>query len=129
VPTLTVAPSPVKPAAPKLTGRWAPKLSACSRKDGDYLPLIIDGKGARAGEATCSFRNTQQTGARWKVVAACSSATESWTSKVDLARHREGADLEERARLAELRALRLTQAGPPSPALIARHGSPPRSRP
>lgn len=70
--------------APRLAGTWAADRSACSRRNSGFLPLVIDGKGARAGTASCRFGRTQQSGNRWAIAATCRSGQETWAANVKL---------------------------------------------
>jgi hypothetical protein len=45
---------------------------------------VISPEGAWAGETTCAFKNRNETGSGWTVVASCSSPREKWTAKVRL---------------------------------------------
>jgi hypothetical protein len=68
-------------------GVWAPDVTACSARLNrkGLLLALIDGDGARAGNATCVFRSKKQVGTEWSVVAKCSHARSRWTANVRLA--------------------------------------------
>lgn len=75
------------PPMPRLSGRWAPAAEACSADDkrSSYIPLTIDRRGAKAGDAACRFGALRPSGDRsWNVAASCSSGGERWTSNVKL---------------------------------------------
>ena len=82
----TGAPQPATPS-PRLTGRWAPAAEACAADErrSSYIPLTIDARGAKAGDAKCRFGALRPSGERsWNVAASCSSGAERWTSNVKL---------------------------------------------
>jgi hypothetical protein len=75
----------VGPAEP-FVGIWAVDASACSprlnRKG--FLPAVIDGEGAWAGETFCTFGRKKHTAEGWNLVASCSNAHDRWTANVRL---------------------------------------------
>ena len=67
-------------------GIWGVDASACSprlNKKG-FLPAVIDGQGAWAGETLCTFESKKRTTRGWEVVANCSNAQDRWTANVRL---------------------------------------------
>ena len=74
----------VQPA--QFVGIWAADASGCSSRGNKkgFLLTMIDEEGARAGDATCEFKSTNNTGNEWNVVAACSRGRARWTSNVRL---------------------------------------------
>ncbi|WP_210247586.1 hypothetical protein [Salinarimonas soli] len=72
-----------------VAGLWGPTASACSRSEAQrrgMLPMVLDERGARAGNVSCSFVDRTVTGAgSWAIVAQCRSGRERWTSNVRLA--------------------------------------------
>ncbi|MDB5558698.1 MAG: hypothetical protein JWQ36_1632 [Enterovirga sp.] len=90
-PPRAAAPAAPAPGAPlslkSLAGRWAPHPAACpgGTKRTAYVPLTLDERGARTGEASCAFRRTEQDGSRWHIAATCTDANESWNANVRLA--------------------------------------------
>jgi hypothetical protein len=74
------------PATRQLEGKWAANTLACAsgRKRTGHLPLTIDGRGASAGGASCSFGKTEQDGNRWVIAAQCRQAGKSWDANVQL---------------------------------------------
>lgn len=71
-------------ATPRLAGRWAANAAGCRRRNTAFIPLVIDGRGARAGGSSCAFGQTRQTGNRWAVAATCRSGQETWAAHVKL---------------------------------------------
>ena len=67
-------------------GIWGIDASACSprRNRKGFLPAVIDGEGAWAGETFCTFERKKHTAAGWDVVANCSNRHERWTANVRL---------------------------------------------
>ena len=67
-------------------GIWGVDASACSprlnRKG--FLPAVIDGEGAWAGETFCAFERKKRTAGGWDVVANCSNTHDRWTANVRL---------------------------------------------
>jgi hypothetical protein len=72
--------------AEAFVGIWGIDASACSprlnRKG--FLPAVIDGEGAWAGETFCTFERKTRTASGWAVVANCSNAHARWTANVRL---------------------------------------------
>jgi hypothetical protein len=72
--------------AEPFVGIWGVDASACSprlnRKG--FLPAVIDGQGAWAGETFCAFERKKRTARGWDVVANCSNAQDRWTANVRL---------------------------------------------
>lgn len=71
----------------QLAGMWGPDVSACrstTSKRSGFLPMVIASNKARAGEATCWFRDVQQSGSQWAVIAQCAAGKKRWTSRVKL---------------------------------------------
>jgi hypothetical protein len=67
-------------------GIWGIDASACSprlnRKG--FLPAVIDGEGAWAGDTFCAFDRKKRTASGWEVVANCSNAHDRWSANVRL---------------------------------------------
>jgi hypothetical protein len=72
--------------AEAFVGIWGIDASACSprRNRKGFLPAVIDGEGAWAGETFCTFKRKKHTAAGWDVVANCSNAHERWIANVRL---------------------------------------------
>jgi uncharacterized membrane protein len=72
--------------AEPFVGIWGINASVCSpwlnRKG--FLPAVIDGRGAWAGETFCAFERKQRTTDGWNVVATCSNGHDRWTANVRL---------------------------------------------
>jgi hypothetical protein len=72
--------------AEAFVGIWGSDASACSprlnRKG--FLPAVIDGEGAWAGETFCTFERKKHTAEGWDVVAKCSNTHDRWTANVRL---------------------------------------------
>ena len=72
--------------AEAFVGIWGIEASACSprlnRKG--FLPAVIDGDGAWAGETLCAFVRKNRTAGGWDVVANCSNAHDRWSANVRL---------------------------------------------
>jgi hypothetical protein len=75
----------IEPAEP-FVGIWGVDASACSARLNrkGFLPAIIDGEGAWAGETFCTFERKRRTAQGWNVVASCSNAHDRWTANVRL---------------------------------------------
>jgi hypothetical protein len=67
-------------------GTWASDPTACSgpKKPNGLLPTVIESSGARAGTASCAFKNKRQAGAVWNVDASCRDGRERWTASVQI---------------------------------------------
>ena len=66
-------------------GTWASDPKACSGpKQTGMLHTVIESGGARAGNASCAFKNKRQVGAAWNVDAACRDGHERWTANIQL---------------------------------------------
>lgn len=67
-------------------GTWASDPKACSGRasQNGHLHTVIESSGARAGSASCAFRNKRQVGAAWDVDAACRDGRERWTAHIQL---------------------------------------------
>ncbi len=72
--------------AEAFVGIWGIDASACSprRNRKGFLPAVIDGEGAWAGETFCTFERKKHTAAGWDVIANCSNTHERWTANVRL---------------------------------------------
>jgi peptidoglycan hydrolase-like protein with peptidoglycan-binding domain len=72
-------------AAPPFVGTWASDLKGCSgpRQSG-LLHTVIESSGAKAGSASCAFKNKRQVGAAWNVDASCRDGRERWTANVQI---------------------------------------------
>jgi hypothetical protein len=74
-----------KPSA--FIGSWAAEAASCgvrSNKSSDLLTLV-DERGARAGESSCTFKTRKQIAAtEWEMGAACTDRTNRWSSNVRL---------------------------------------------
>ncbi len=72
--------------AEPFVGIWGVDATACSprRNRKGFLPAVIDGDGAWAGETSCTFESKQYTAAGWSVVARCSNGHDRWTANVRL---------------------------------------------
>jgi len=72
--------------AEAFVGIWGIDASACSpqRNRKGFLPAVIDGEGAWAGETFCTFKRKKHTAVGWDVVANCSNTHERWTANVRL---------------------------------------------
>jgi hypothetical protein len=72
--------------AEAFVGIWGIDASACSprlnRKG--FLPAVIDGEGAWAGDTFCAFDRKKRTASGWEVVANCSNAHDRWSANVRL---------------------------------------------
>src|SRR5262249_11663928 len=72
--------------AEAFVGIWGIDASACSprlnRKG--FLPAVIDGEGAWAGDTFCAFDRKKRTTSGWEVVANCSNARDRWSANVRL---------------------------------------------
>ena len=72
--------------AEAFVGIWGIDVSACSprlnRKG--FLPAVIDGEGAWAGDTFCAFERKKRTASGWEVVASCSNAHDRWSANVRL---------------------------------------------
>jgi hypothetical protein len=72
--------------AEAFVGIWGIDASACSprlnRKG--FLPAVIDGEGAWAGDTFCAFERKKRTASGWEVVASCSNAHDRWSANVRL---------------------------------------------
>ena len=72
--------------AEAFVGIWGIEASACSprlnRKG--FLPAVIDGGGAWAGETFCAFDRKKRTASGWDVVANCSNTHDRWSANVRL---------------------------------------------
>jgi hypothetical protein len=80
--------SPSLPRLQSILGTWGAHISACSKHSAartGYLPMIVTGRGARAGASSCVFHDMRQHDGSWTGVARCTSAGERWTSRVQLA--------------------------------------------
>ena len=86
--------APVSPAAAvkavetveTFTGKWAGHRSACSprNKTTPYVPLSLSERGAKAGNASCSFRRVAKNGSSWNIDAQCRNDAESWDTQIRL---------------------------------------------
>jgi hypothetical protein len=67
-------------------GTWASEPDACTAgtKQTGLLHTVIDGGGAKAGNASCEFNNKRQVGAAWNVDATCRDGRQRWTANVQL---------------------------------------------
>jgi peptidoglycan hydrolase-like protein with peptidoglycan-binding domain len=72
--------------AAAFVGIWGIDASACSprlnRKG--FLPAVIGGEGAWAGETFCTFERKKRIASGWDVVANCSNTHDHWTANVRL---------------------------------------------
>ena len=72
--------------AEPFVGIWGVDASACSprlnRKG--FLPAVIDGRGAWAGETSCALESKKHTASGWEVVAVCSNGRDRWTANIRL---------------------------------------------
>jgi Putative peptidoglycan binding domain len=72
--------------AEAFVGIWGIEASACSprlnRKG--FLPAVIDGEGAWAGETFCAFERKKRIAGGWDVVANCSNTHDRWSANVRL---------------------------------------------
>jgi Putative peptidoglycan binding domain len=67
-------------------GTWASEPDACSggpRQNG-LLHTVIESGGAKAGTASCEFKNKRQVGAAWNLDAACRDGRQRWTANIQL---------------------------------------------
>ena len=71
---------------PRLLGRWAPKLEACSSRNAGtpFLALTIGPRQAKAGTAACEFRTLKQAGDEFRGPASCRNGAERWTANLKL---------------------------------------------
>ena len=78
--------APILPSLRSLSGKWAGHTSACSpRSKSSYLPLALTERGAKAGDASCTFGKVAKNGSRWTVGATCRAGDERWIATVHLA--------------------------------------------
>ena len=75
----------IEQAAP-FVGIWGVETSACSSRlnTKGYLPAVIDGDGAWAGETFCTFQKKQRTTEGWNLVAKCTNGHDRWIANVHL---------------------------------------------
>lgn len=67
-------------------GVWATDAVGCKGRDNSesIIRASINEYGAQAGEVTCSFHNTVQSGKKWSLAAKCSDGATNWISAVRL---------------------------------------------
>jgi peptidoglycan hydrolase-like protein with peptidoglycan-binding domain len=72
--------------APAYVGVWATDAKACSAARGQngLLQTVVDLDGAKAGDASCSFKKKEGGEGRWRMVAACSNGPDRWTANIQL---------------------------------------------
>jgi hypothetical protein len=70
----------------RFAGVWAPEASACIPKMNTQglLPTLISEHGARAGDASCKFKQMVRRSNTWLVSATCSHGRERWDSHLRL---------------------------------------------
>jgi hypothetical protein len=70
----------------EFVGLWGINSAACSPTGASkgLIPITIGTQVAKAGPASCLFRQKTQNATGWKVVARCSDSTTTWTAHIDL---------------------------------------------
>jgi len=66
-------------------GVWAREAAECRHHEGDDQRIRIDSHGAEVTGGKCEFRSVKlEAASRWRVLAVCSAARNSWTAHISL---------------------------------------------